>query len=250
MKLKGKVALITGGGAGIGRACVELFAREGARLVIAELLRESGEAAARAARGEGGEAVFIQTDVSQPEQVERAVALAVAEFGGLDILYNNVGGSTVNDGPLTTAPIEEFFRKMNVDVLGVWLGCRYAVPEMIKRGGGAIVNASSICALSGVPGLDAYSAAKGAVSSITRSLAVELAPYNIRVNAVAPATTTTERVMSRRDPSQPPSRLDQKHLLGLVEPSHVASAVLFLASSDSCRTTGHILPVDSGFLIN
>jgi NAD(P)-dependent dehydrogenase (short-subunit alcohol dehydrogenase family) len=250
LRLKDKVGLITGGGAGIGRACVELFASEGAKVIVAEFNAETGEAAAQAARDRGGQAIFLQTDVSKPEEVKRAVALAVSVFGGLDIIYNNVGGSTLNDGPVHTMPLEEFHRKMSVDVFGTLLGCRFAVPEMIKRGGGSIINASSICGLSGVANVDAYSAAKGAVSSLTRSMAVEFAPHNIRVNAVAPATTMTERIVTRRTATEVPSKLDQKHLLGLVEPMHVAYAVLFLASDEACRTTGHILPVDSGYLIN
>ncbi|MBU6498268.1 MAG: SDR family NAD(P)-dependent oxidoreductase, partial [Rhodospirillales bacterium] len=113
MRLAGKIALITGGGAGVGRACVDLFAREGAKIVLAERDPASGEAVAREA---GGEVVFVQTDVSQPDQVEHAVARAVAMYGGLDILYNNVGGSTLADGSVTSAPISEFHNKMNVDL--------------------------------------------------------------------------------------------------------------------------------------
>jgi NAD(P)-dependent dehydrogenase (short-subunit alcohol dehydrogenase family) len=249
MRLAGKVALITGGGAGIGRAAVGLFAREGAKVVLAEYDAETGAAAAAEVRAQGGEVVFIQSDVSQPEQVERAVALAVSEFGGLDIIYNNVGGSTLQDGPVTTAPFVEFQKKINVDLFGTWLGCKYAIPEMVKRGGGAIVNASSICGLRGTTGRDAYTAAKGAIGALTRSMAVEFAPHNIRVNAVAPGSTMTERVAERRRKN--PSRLtgSDRHLLGFNDPIDVAYAVLFLASDESRRITGQILAVDSGFTI-
>jgi NAD(P)-dependent dehydrogenase (short-subunit alcohol dehydrogenase family) len=250
MRLDGKVALITGGGAGIGRACVGLFAREGAKVVIAEFDSETGAASEREVREQGGQAIFIQTDVSQPEQVERAVACAVSEFGGLDVLYNNVGGSTLQDGPVTTVPIEEFRKKIDVDLFGSWLGCRFAIPEIAKRGGGAIINATSIVALRGTVGRDAYTPAKGAIAAMTRSMAVEFAPQNIRVNAVAPGSTQTERVMKRRTGSNPArDRLVARHLLGLVEPIDIAHAVLFLASAESRRITGQILAVDSGYTI-
>lgn len=246
MRLAGKIALITGGGAGIGRACVDLFAREGAKIVLAERDPASGEAVAREA---GGEVVFVQTDVSQPDQVEHAVARAVAMYGGLDILYNNVGGSTLADGSVTSAPISEFHNKMNVDLFGTWLGCRYAVPEMIKRGGGAVVNATSITGLRGVHNRAAYSAAKGAIAALTRSMAVDLAPHKIRVNAVAPGSTLTERVRARRGASSARTAMEERHLLGLVDPLDVAHAVLFLSCDESRRITGQVLAVDSGFTI-
>ena len=246
MRLVGKVALITGGGAGIGRACVGLFAREGAKVALAERDAASGEAVAREA---AGDVIFVQTDVSQSEQVERAVALAVAMYGGIDILYNNVGGSTLADGSVTSAPISEFQSKMNVDLFGTWLGCRYAVPEMIKRGGGAVVNATSITGLRGVRNRAAYSAAKGAIAALTRSMAVDLAPHNIRVNAVAPGSTLTERVRARRNGSAARTAMEERHLLGLVDPLDVANAVLFLSCDESRRITGQVLAVDSGFTI-
>ena len=249
MRLAGKVALITGGGAGIGRATVGLFAREGAKVILAEFNAETGAAAAREAREQGGDVVFVQTDVSRPEEVERAVAMAVSEFGGLDMLYNNVGGSTLLDGPVTTAPFEEFQKKINVDLFGTWLSCRHAVPEMIKRGGGAIVNATSITSLRGFPNQDCYTAAKGAISALTRSMAVEFAPQKIRVNAVAPGSTMTERIVERRKSGHSRPGLAERHLLGLIDPLDIAYSVLFLCSEESRRITGQILAVDSGFTI-
>jgi NAD(P)-dependent dehydrogenase (short-subunit alcohol dehydrogenase family) len=250
MRLEGKVAIITGGGTGIGRACVELFAREGARVVIAELDTATGQAAQEAVSKSAGTALFVPTDVSDPQSMQHLVDSAVQTFGKVDILYNNAGGSTVQDGPVTTAPFEEFWRKMKVDLFGTWLGCHYAIPQMIAAGGGSIVNASSMYALTGTPNRDAYTAAKGAITALTRSMAVEFAKHRIRVNAVAAAGTLTERVRKRVDENLISQKVIDAHLLGFVDPMDVAHAVLYLASDESRSTTGHILAVDSGLTIS
>jgi len=250
MRLKDKVALITGGGAGIGRACVSLFAREGARVVIAERDAPTGNAALAELQAAGYAAIFVETDVTDAASVECLVQRSIAEFGKLDILYNNVGGSTINDGPVTTAPFEEFWDRMRVDVFSVWLGCHYAIPHMIANGGGSIVNATSMCALMGTPGKDAYTAAKGAVAALTRSMAVEFGKHKIRVNAIAPAATLTERAKRMLEQDNVTAKIAQSYLLGLVEPVDVAQAVLYLASDESRMTTGHILAVDSGVTIS
>ena len=247
MRLSGKVAIITGGGTGIGRACVELFAQEGARVVIAELDAASGEAARDAVSKQGGSSLFVLTDVSEPESVKRVVDKAMQEYGRIDILYNNAGGSTLQDGPVTKAPFDEFWRKMKVDLFGTWLGCHYAIPHMIGGGGGSIVNASSMYALTGTPNRDAYTAAKGAITALTRSMAVEFAKHKVRVNAVAAAGTTTERVLKRVQENAISQKVLDAHLLGFVDPIDVAHAVLYLASDESRTTTGHILAVDSGY---
>lgn len=250
MRLQGKVALITGAGSGIGRACAQLFAREGACVTIAEVDAEAGQATCAQVLEAGGRAIFVKTDVSSPESMEAVVQRTVAEFGGLDILYNNVGGSTLQDGIVTTTAFEEFRRKIDVDLFGTWLGCRYAIPEMIKRGGGSIINASSINALRGLPGRSAYSCAKGAVTSLTRSMAVDFAAHQIRVNAVAPGSTLTERILKRRQGgASAKPQVAARHLLGLLDPMDVAYAVLYFASDDSRKTTGQVLAVDSGFTI-
>lgn len=250
MRLKDKVAIITGGGAGIGRACVELFAAEGARVVIAEYNLETGAAVRDGVVAAGGEAICVQTDVSSPDSMKAMVEATVAAFGRIDILYNNVGGSTLNDGPVTTVAFEEFWNKINVDLFGTWLGCHYAIPHMIAGGGGAIVNATSITALQGTKGKDAYTAAKGAIIALTRSMAVEFAEHRVRVNAVAPAGTLTERVAARVGNSDRTSLRPEHHLLGMSDPKDVAYAVLYLASDEARTTTGHILAVDSGVSIS
>lgn len=250
MRLKDKVALITGGGAGIGRACVSLFAREGASVVIAERDIASGNAALAELHAQGHRAIFVETDVTDAASVERLVQRALSEFGRIDILYNNVGGSTTKDGPVTTAPFEEFWDRIRVDVFGTWLGCHYVIPHMIKSGGGSIINATSMCALMGTPGKDAYTAAKGAVAALTRSMAVEFGRQKIRVNAVAPAATLTERAKRMLKEDNVTAKLAETYLLGLLEPIDVAQAVLYLASDESRMTTGHILAVDSGVTIS
>ncbi|SAK53971.1 Short-chain dehydrogenase/reductase SDR [Caballeronia calidae] len=249
MRLEGKVALITGAGSGIGRACAELFAREGACVAIAEIDSETGEAVYQSVLSEGGKAIFVKTDVSRPDSVEDAVKRTVDTFGGLDILYNNVGGSTLQDGSVATTSFEEFRRKIDIDLFGTWLGCHYAVPEMIKRGGGSIINASSINALRGTSGRAAYTAAKGAVTALTRSMAVDFAPHQIRVNAVAPGSTLTERIIKRRQGGNSRPQIAQRHILGLIDPIDIAYAVLYFASSESTKTTGQVLAVDSGFTV-
>src|SRR5690606_12238960 len=193
-RLEGKVALITGGGGGIGRAAALLFAREGAKVVIAEVVREAGEATAAAIREKGGEALFVATDVSRPEQVEAAVRAAVDAYGGLHVLYNNAGGATSKDGKVTEMDLDEFWRTIGVDLFGTFLGCRFAIPVMAEGGGGSIINTTSIRAMIGTAGADAYTSAKGGVRALTQALALQWAAHGIRVNAIAPGVILTERV--------------------------------------------------------
>jgi NAD(P)-dependent dehydrogenase (short-subunit alcohol dehydrogenase family) len=250
MRLAGKVAIITGGGSGIGRACVELFAREGAKVVIAEWNEETGQSAELAVRKDGGDAIFIRTDVSSEGSMAAMVAASLVAYDRIDILYNNVGGSTANDGPVTSVSNDEFWYKIKVDLFGTWLGCRLVIPHMIAGGGGSVINAASITAMIGTRNKDAYTAAKGAISALTRSMAVEYAENGVRVNAVAPAGTLTERVMARLSNPGRTSVKTTDHLLGLSDPLDVAYAVLYLASDEAKTTTGHILRVDSGVSIS
>jgi NAD(P)-dependent dehydrogenase (short-subunit alcohol dehydrogenase family) len=242
-RLQGKVALITGGGRGIGRAAALLFAREGARVVIAEVARADGEATAAAIRQAGGEAQFVATDVVSPEQVEAAVKAAVDTFGGLHVLYNNAGGATPKDGKVTDMDLEEFWRTIGVDLFGTFLGCRFAIPVMVEGGGGSIINTTSIRAMIGTAGADAYSSAKGGVRALTQALALQWAAHKVRVNAIAPGVILTGRVKALLREGDP---IFQKSLLGASEPEDVAQMALYLASDESRRVTGAILPMDSG----
>jgi NAD(P)-dependent dehydrogenase (short-subunit alcohol dehydrogenase family) len=246
-RLDGKVALITGSGSGIGRAGAILFAREGARVIVADISRGGGEQTVALVRDAGGEANYIHTDVTDADSVERAIASSIAVYGKLNVLYNNAGGSTAQDGPVTKVSIDEFWRVTRVDLFGTFLCCKFAIPEMIKAGGGSIINTTSYVALAGIKGRDAYTAAKGGVLSLTRSMAVNYAKEKIRVNAIAPGAVLTDRVRSFIAADPRVGGMDQHHLLGMGEPTDIAYMALFLASDEARIITGAIFPVDSGW---
>ena len=252
-RLSGKVAFITGGGGGIGRATAERFAEEGAKVVIAEIDTATGKAAAQAARARaknsGGDALFIHTDIRERAQVEAALKQTMERYGSLTILHNNAGGSSAQDGPVTEAPDDEFWRVMRLDLYGTFLCSKLGIPLMIKSGGGSIINMSSIVALRALPGRDCYTAAKGAIAAMTRSMAVEYAPHKIRVNAIAPGVVLTERVKNLMKDAKDIDKLAQTHLLGLGQPEHMAEMAVHLASDESIITTGQVISVDSGVSI-
>ena len=227
-RLAGKVALITGAGTGIGRATAILFAREGAHVAIAEIDRASGEESAHLA---GNGAIAIPTDVTDPDSLERAV-------------------KTAADSTAVEAPLDEFWRAIKLDLYGTFLGCRFGIPELIRSGGGSVINMSSNVALMGVPGRDCYTAAKGGIAAITRSLAVTYAPQKVRANAIAPSATMTERVKRLVGGNANLQKLADAHLLGLIEPEDIAQMALYLASDESRLVTGQVLPVDSGVTIS
>jgi NAD(P)-dependent dehydrogenase (short-subunit alcohol dehydrogenase family) len=246
-RLAGKIAFITGAGTGIGRATAILMAREGARVAIADIDGASGEESAHLA---GNGAIAIRTDVTDADSLERAIRTVVDAFGGLHILHNNAGGSTAADNTAVEAPLDEFWRAIKLDLYGTFLGCRFGIPEIVKAGGGSVINMSSNVALMGVPGRDCYTAAKGGIAAITRSLAVAYAPHKVRVNAIAPSATMTERVRRLVDGNAALQKLADSHLLGLIEPEDIAHCALYLASDDSRMVTGQVLPVDSGVTIS
>ncbi len=252
-RMDGKVAFITGGGGGIGRATAERFAEEGARVAIAEINHELGEAAAESARSRGGnsggDAIAIHCDVTDRASVEAAVAETVSRFGKLDVLHNNAGGSTIEDGPVTEAPEEEFWRVIKLDLYGTFLCSQIAIPKIIEAGGGSVINMASNVALMALPGRDCYTAAKGGIASMTRSMAVEYAPHKIRVNAIAPSVTLSDRVKKLLDASPEVSKIGETHLLGLGQPIHIAQMAVYLGSDESAITTGQILSVDSGVTV-
>ncbi len=249
-RLQGKVALITGAGTGIGRATAQAMAREGASVVVAELNAAAGEQTAQLVHQAGGRAISVVTDVTEPESMKAAVDRAVAEFGALHVLHNNAGGSTNIDSTVIDAPIEEFWRVIKLDLFGTFLGCRFGIPAIIASGGGSVINMSSNVALMGIPGRDCYTAAKGGVAAMTRSMAVEFAPSKVRVNAIAPSATMTARVRALVAGNPALDKLAQSHLVGLIEPEDIANMAVFLASDESRVVTGHVYPVDSGVTIS
>lgn len=248
-RLKGKVAVITGATSGIGLATAKLFAAEGAAVALAGRREPEGRQAAQEIKDAGGSAEFFKTDVSEEESVRALITSAVKSFGGIDILHNNAGGSTSRDSTVADVPIDEFWRAIKLDLFGTFICSRYAIPEMIKRGGGSIINMGSVVAVRGLKGRSAYTSTKGGVVALTRAMAVELAEHKIRVNTVLPGTITTERVKRFLD-NEPHLRAQlEQYPLGFSEPEDVARTALFLASNDSRQLTGHIYPVDGGFLI-
>jgi NAD(P)-dependent dehydrogenase (short-subunit alcohol dehydrogenase family) len=246
-RLEGKVVLITGAGTGIGRATAVLFAREGARVVVAEIDGAAGEETAHLA---GNGAIAVRTDVTDEPSMQAAVRTATEKFGALHVLHNNAGGSTPRDNTVVEAPVEEFWRAIKLDLFGTFLGCRFGIPAIISAGGGSVINMSSNVALMGIAGRDCYTAAKGGISAITRSMAVEFAAKRVRVNAIAPSATMTDRVKKLVAGNTALDKLANSHLVGLIEPQDIANMALFLASDESRMITGHVYPVDSGVTIS
>jgi NAD(P)-dependent dehydrogenase (short-subunit alcohol dehydrogenase family) len=249
-RLLGKSAVVTGAAAGIGRATAELFAREGARLVLADI-NTDGLSALRDSLGDvTGEVTIVTADVSKPEDVRRMIDVAVERYGRLDIAVANAG--IIPLASVVEATLDDWDEVMAIDGRGMFMTCKYAIEQMMTSGGGSIVCLSSISGVAGQPRQSTYGPAKFVASGLTKHLAVEWASRGIRVNAVAPGTINTERV--QRLPEEPggPEYLEAvkaAHPMGrLGEPSEVAKAILFLASDEASFITGAILPVDGGFL--
>ena len=242
-RLKGKRVLITGSASGIGRAAARLFAAEGAQLTLCDRDHPQNEEVAHEIGGAGGQIQAIQTDVGEPDDMQYAVNAAVDAYGGLDVIYNNAGGATVKDGAVTEIELDEFWRTIRVDLFGTVLGCRFAIPHLVQAGGGSIINTTSIRAMIGTEGADAYTTAKGGIITLTRALAVQWAQSHIRVNAIAPGVILTDRVRAML-PLNDPVRV--KTPLGPSEPEDVAPLALYLASDESRQMTGMILPLDGG----
>lgn len=245
-RLDGKVAIITGAGMGMGRAGAFLFAKEGAKVVVADQVAESGEETVRMIKEAGGEAIFIKADVSKTEDVQKLVKTTIDTYGQLDILYNNAGIATIE--PLIESTEESFDQTIAINLKGVWLGMKYAIPEMIKSRGGSIINVSSINADAAQRGLSIYSASKGGVISMSRTAAVEYARQNIRVNVIKPGVIKTPMVESQmKDYPGVFKRIESETPQGrLGEPEEVAALALFLASDESSYITGQKFTIDGG----
>ncbi len=244
MRLDNKTALVTGAGSGIGKGIAETYAREGARVALADIEFEAAQSAARAI---GNNAIALRCDVTQKADFDAAVAETLAAFGGLDILVNNAGTTHVNK-PMLDITEDEFDRTFAVNVKGVFFGCQAVVPHFRKVGGGVIINIGSTAGLRPRPGVSAYSATKGAVHTLTKGLAGELAPDHIRVCAIAPVATETPLLPSFLGP-MPGMRekfVATVPLGRLAVVADIANAALFLASAEAEFLTGNIVEVDGG----
>ena len=254
MRLAGKRALITGGGTGIGRGTAELFAREGAKVMVSGRRRPELEETVRLVEKAGSAGALVQGDVASPEDAERMVRETVSALGGIDVLVNNAG-ILVRNASVTSVSIEDWRRVIDVDLHGVFLVSRFALMEMVKAGrGGAIVQVSSVAGILGDPKLAPYNAAKGGVNILTKNMALDYAPHRIRVNAVCPGRIATPMPKSRLEPGDDWEAIlaqwGKNIPLGRVgQPEDIAQAVLFLASDEASWITGTTLVVDGGATI-
>jgi len=250
-KLAGKVALVTGAGSGMGQATALLFAREGAKVGIVDYVPLEGEGTLRMIREAGGEAIFIEADVSKAADMERMSQTTMDTYGRIDILYNNAGISQ-RMVPAAEITEEEWNRIIDVNLKGVFLGSKYVIPVMLDQGAGVIINTASASGLEGWAGLGAYSASKGGVVLLTKTMALDYAGHNIRVNCICPGFIHTQ-MMDRQLPKDPQAKkaitMRIQSPMGRVgEPQEIAQAALYLASDDSSFVTGAVLVVDGGLI--
>lgn len=242
--IRDSVALVTGAGSGIGQATVERFAEEGANVLVVDIDEDAGEDTVSRIENTGGTAAFAKADVSDSAAVERMIERAIEEYGRLDIAVNNVAAGTT-PGPVTNITEEEWDRVTDISQKGVWLGLKHEVPAILDAGGGAIVNVSSEAGIQGSPGRTPYSASKHGVVGLTRSVALEFASKNLRVNAVAPTIVDTPalRTMSEEEQEEVIASVPMGRAAA---PEEVADAILWLCSDNASFITGHTLPVDGG----
>lgn len=245
----GKVAVVTGGGSGIGRAACEIFAREGASVVVADINVVGGEETAHLVTKVGGKAIFLKCDVSRAADAEALVKAAVVNFGGLNCAFNNAGVEG-ESSKLADATEENFMLNYRVNILGVFLCMKYQIRQMLTQGGGAIVNTASDAGLIGVKNLGQYSAAKHAVIGLTKSAALDYATKKIRVNAVCPGPIRTPMLMRvfEESPRVAEAMIAAQPVKRLGEPSEIADAAVYLCSESASYITGHALPVDGGYM--
>jgi len=256
-RMKGKVAFLTGAGAGIAKATAKAFAREGAKVALFEINREAGQDAENEIRAEGGDAIFIETDVTQDESVRNAVAMTVKSYGRLDVIMNCAGGSLQADKPVHQMDLDVWHRTIALNLLHPFLCCRHAIPHIIRAGGGSIINFGSHLGLKGSE-KPAYAAAKGGIVSFTQTLAAQYVDYGIRANAIAPAIVRTERSIKRWENKEwllaenptpaAQARLTMQKLypFSVGEPEHIAALAVFLGSDESRMLTGITIAADGG----
>lgn len=249
MRLKNKVAIITGAASGIGRASALRFAQEGARVVVVDWNPQGGQETVALVRAQGGEALYIEADVSRDADVRRVVETTVHTYGAVHILFNNAGIQVFGTLPNTSEA--DWHKVMDVNLKGVYLACKYAIPHMIAQGGGSIINTSSALGLVGDPDLPAYGATKGGILAMTRSMAQAHGRQGIRVNAICPGDVETPLVVEyfehQPDPAEARRWVASHYALGrIAQPEEIANVALFLASDESSFVTGATIVVDGG----
>jgi NAD(P)-dependent dehydrogenase (short-subunit alcohol dehydrogenase family) len=253
MRLDGKVAIITGAGGGMGRVAAQMFAKEGAKVVVAEFGEAAGNETVRLVKDAGGEATFVRADVSSESDAKRMVDQALSTFGRLDVLYNNAGIMPEADHSVVDTDVDTWDTVMAVNVRGVFLGCKYAIPKMVEGGGGSVINIASFVALLGctVP-QDAYTASKGAILSLTRSLAVQFGPKGVRANAICPGPVETPLLLDWlvKDEEAKRIRLARNPTGRFGKPEEIVNMAVYLASDESRWTNGASLVVDGGITVN
>jgi len=252
-RLDGKVVLITGAGSGMGRLASVAFAREGARIVVSEIVEPAGQETVEQVRAVGGEAVFVRSDVSKEADMVAAVRAAEAAFGRLDVLYNNAGIFPAEDGAVTDIDEAVWDRVMNVNLKGIYLVCKHGIPALLRAGGGSIVNVASFVALVGctVP-QDAYTASKGGVIALTKSLAVQFGPKGIRTNAICPGPIETPLLTSwlLANPQAKQIRLNRIPMGRFGQAEDIVYLAMYLASDESSWTNGAVMVADGGITSN
>ena len=253
MRLEDKVCIITGGGSGMGRVAAELFAREGAKVVVAEVTEEAGQDTARTVTEAGGQATFVRADVSNEAEARAMVDHAMTTFGRVDVLYNNAGIMPAADHSVIDTDVATWDKVMAVNVRGVFLGCKYAIPRMVEQGSGSVINIASFVALLGcsVP-QDAYTASKGAILSMTRSLAVQFGPNGVRSNAICPGPVETPLLLDWlvKEEEAKRIRLARNPTGRFGKPEEIVAMAVYLASDESRWTNGASLVVDGGISVN
>jgi NAD(P)-dependent dehydrogenase (short-subunit alcohol dehydrogenase family) len=253
MRLQDKVAIITGAGSGMGRVAAQMFAVEGAKIVVAEYDEKAGAETTDLVRAAGGEATFVQTDVSSESDAAAMVAAAKDRYGRVDVLYNNAGVMPELDHSVVDTDVDTWDQVMAINVRGVFLGCKHAIPHMVEQGSGSVINISSFVALLGcsVP-QDAYTASKGAVLSLTRSLAVQFGPHGVRSNAICPGPIETPMLMDWlvKDEAARQKRLARNPTGRFGKPEEIVNVAIYLASDESRWTNGAHFVIDGGISVN
>jgi NAD(P)-dependent dehydrogenase (short-subunit alcohol dehydrogenase family) len=253
MRLADKVCVITGGGSGMGRVAAGMFAAQGAKVVVAEFDAAAGQETVRQVQAAGGDATFVKVDVSQEADARAMIDAAISSYGRLDVLYNNAGIMPAADHSVIDTDVDTWDQVMAVNVRGVFLGCKYAIPPMVAQGSGSIINIASFVALLGcsVP-QDAYTASKGALLALTRSLAVQFGPQGVRTNAICPGPVETPLLLDWlvKDEEAKRIRLARNPTGRFGKPEEIVSMAVYLASDESRWTNGASLVIDGGISVN